>query len=213
MRNNYENDLLKLNSNIICMAELIKNSLEEVFNVLFNFDKTNIKKIISDDDLIDAKEKEIEQLCLQLLLQQQPLASDLRTITSALKMVTDLERIGDHASDISDFCLQIENSLSTKIPELKTMSVEIKKMVTNSIESFVSRNLSMAKDCIVNDDIVDALYHKIKKLIVTLIQENKTDGEQIADYLLIAKYFERIADHATNIAQWTIFAITGELEN
>ena len=216
MRDRYEEELKKLNASIISMGKMIEIAIEGSVLALMEWDLASCDEIIKNDDAIDEMEKEIEQLCVRLLLQQQPLASDLRMVTAALKMVTDMERIGDHAGDIADLIKQmgngkaIANSMGKYAnAKLEQMCSEIQKMLYNSISAYIDRDVSKAKDVIANDDIVDELYFKLKREFVRQIQIKIENGEEIADFLLIAKYFERIGDHATNIAEWVIYSITG----
>lgn len=216
MRERYEEELKKLNASIISMGKMIEIAIEGSVLALMEWDLASCDEIIKNDDAIDEMEKEIEQLCVRLLLQQQPMASDLRMVTAALKMVTDMERIGDHAGDIADLIMQmgngkaIANSMGKYAnAKLEQMCSEIQKMLYNSISAYIDRDVSKAKDVIANDDIVDELYFKLKREFVRQIQIKIENGEEIADFLLIAKYFERIGDHATNIAEWVIYSITG----
>ena len=216
MRERYEEELKKLNASIISMGKMIEIAIEGSVLALMEWNLASCDEIIKNDDAIDEMEKEIEQLCVRLLLQQQPMASDLRMVTAALKMVTDMERIGDHAGDIADLIKQmgngkaIANSMGKYAnAKLEQMCSEIQKMLYNSISAYIDRDVSKAKDVIANDDIVDELYFKLKREFVRQIQIKIENGEEIADFLLIAKYFERIGDHATNIAEWVIYSITG----
>ena len=216
MRERYEEELKKLNASIISMGKMIEIAIEGSVLALMGWDLASCDEIIKNDDAIDEMEKEIEQLCVRLLLQQQPMASDLRMVTAALKMVTDMERIGDHAGDIADLIKQmgngkaIANSMGKYAnAKLEQMCSEIQKMLYNSISAYIDRDVSKAKDVIANDDIVDELYFKLKREFVRQIQIKIENGEEIADFLLIAKYFERIGDHATNIGEWVIYSITG----
>lgn len=216
MRERYEEELKKLNASIISMGKMIEIAIEGSVLALMEWDLASCDEIIKNDDAIDEMEKEIEQLCVRLLLQQQPLASDLRMVTAALKMVTDMERIGDHAGDIADLIKQMGNgkAIANRMgkyanAKLEQMCSEIQKMLYNSISAYIDRDVSKAKDVIANDDIVDELYFKLKREFVRQIQIKIENGEEIADFLLIAKYFERIGDHATNIAEWVIYSITG----
>ncbi len=220
MREKYEEGLRHLNALIITMGQMIEVAIESSILALMAHDTVAADAIIRADDAVDEKEKEIEQLCIKLLLQQQPMATDLRLVTAALKMVTDMERIGDHAGDIADLLKQMcmasetgEDVLGKHINLLlDEMGTAIQKMLKESIEAYINRDLGMAKNVIASDDVVDDLYHKIKSELVWQIQNKTNLGEQIADYLLIVKYFERIGDHATNIAEWVIFAMTGDLK-
>lgn len=217
MREKYESELKQLNFSIINMGKMIEVAIESSILALMAWDKEACDTIIQNDDAIDEKEKEIEQLCVKLIFQQQPIASDLRMITAALKMITDMERIGDHAGDIADLIKQmcddknLKNTLGKySNAKLDQMGSEIQKMLHDSIDAYINHNISKAKNVIANDDIVDEFYHELKTEFVRQIQITTDNGEEIADFLLIAKYFERIGDHATNIAEWVIYAMTGK---
>ena len=178
---------------------------------MINQDVELAKNAIAFDNEIDEQEKEIENLCLKLLLQQQPVARDLRLISAALKMITDMERIGDHAADISEITIQLSNEkYIKKLEHISQMAKETTVMVVKSIDAFVSKNLDLAHEVIESDDVVDDLFDKVKNELIELINKDTKNGEQATDLLMIAKYFERIGDHATNIAEWVIFSITGE---
>lgn len=214
MRDRFDRQLEQLNNELIIMGELIEKAIEMAINGLVNKDIETAKKAIAFDNDIDEQEKEIENLCLKLLLLQQPVAKDLRLISSALKMITDMERIGDHAADISEITLQLSDIKYTeRLDNIKKMAKETTVMLVQSIDAFVHRNMELAKEVIEKDDIVDRLFDEVKLEIIKTISENKGDGEQVTDLLMIAKYFERIGDHATNIAEWVIFSLTGQHEN
>ena len=169
------------------------------------------KKVLVAEDDIDQKEKDIESLCLKLLLQQQPVAKDLRVISSALKMITDLERIGDQAADISEIVIMMNGAPYVQklihIPQMATATV---KMVTESIDAFVKKDAAIAKAVIEYDDVVDNLFDKVKFDLIELIRSDNPNSEQAIDLLMIAKYFERIGDHACNVAEWAVYSITGK---
>ena len=222
MREKYEKQLQELNTAIIEMGNLIEVAISSAVYALVAQDGKKAEEVMKGDDVVDAKEKEIEQLCLRLLLQQQPVATDLRLVTAALKMVTDMERVGDHAEDIADLFTQMSRDDAESMDKLLDPSIrghlqdmerEIQRMLKGSIDAYIKRDVDLARQIIASDDVVDDLYHNVKSELVTLIQTNSDKGEEIADYLLIAKYFERIGDHATNIAEWVIFAMTGELSS
>lgn len=209
MRDKYQEDLEKLNANILKMGKMIEIAIESTVIALMGRDIQAASTVSENDEAIDNMEREIEALCMKLLLQQQPVATDLRVITAALKMVTDMERIGDHAADIAELVLQIPDCKYNKMDTITEISTQIIKMIHDSVNSFIQRNYDKAQIVIAQDDIVDNLYHEIKSDLIQKIKKTD-DGEQILDYLLIARYFERIGDHATNIAKWVIFAITGK---
>lgn len=213
MRNIFDKQLVKLNNELIEMGSLVGKSIETAVTALVNQDVKKAKQAIKSDEEINHQEKEIENLCLKLLLQQQPVAKDLRLISAVLKMITDLERIGDHAADISEITITLaDNPYVVDLRGIEKMAKETMEMVIKSIEAFVNKDLEIANEVIKHDDIVDDLFIEIKKEVIKLINEKPEDGEQVADILMIAKYFERIGDHATNIAEWVIFSITGKHE-
>ena len=211
MRNIFDKQLVRLNNELIEMGSLVEQSIETAVEALVKQDVKKAKEAIKSDDKINHQEKEIENLCLKLLLEQQPVAKDLRLISAVLKMITDLERIGDHAADISEITITLaENPYVVDLKGIQKMAKETMEMIIKSIEAFVNKDLEIANEVIRHDDVVDDLFKEIKKTVIKLINENPEDGEQVADILMIAKYFERIGDHATNIAEWVIFSITGK---
>ena len=211
MSNGLDKQLKELNEEMIKMGTLIEAAIGFAINALVNQDMEMAKKAVNFDDQIDDQEKKIEDKCLKLLLRHQPVAKDLRVISSALKMITDMERIGDHASDIAEITILLSKEEKLKIlTPIKEMAKETTCMVIDSIDAFVNRDIDLAKKVIKKDDKVDALFSQLKDEMVKLINANEEDGEQATDLLMIGKYFERIGDHATNIAEWVIFSITGE---
>lgn len=193
------------------MGSMIEKSIETAIKALVNQDVDLARHAIEADEEIDRQERIIEDLCLKLLLQQQPVAKDLRLISSALKMITDMERIGDHASDISEITIALaDQPYIKKLEHIQQMAKETMIMLVGSIEAFVDKDLEKANEVIKRDDIVDDLFDKVKKELIQMIHENADKGEQAADLLMVAKYMERIGDHATNISEWVIFSITGE---
>ena len=190
---------------------MIEKSIETAIKALVNQDVDLARHAIEADEEIDRQERIIEDLCLKLLLQQQPVAKDLRLISSALKMITDMERIGDHASDISEITIALaDQPYIKKLEHIQQMAKETMIMLVGSIEAFVDKDLEKANEVIKRDDVVDDLFDKVKKELIQMIHENADKGEQAADLLMVAKYMERIGDHATNISEWVIFSITGE---
>ena len=211
MRNRFDRQLSTLNDELIEMGSMIEKSIETAIKALVNQDVDLARHAIEADEEIDRQERIIEDLCLKLLLQQQPVAKDLRLISSALKMITDMERIGDHASDISEITIALADQPYIKKLELiQQMAKETMIMLVGSIEAFVDKDLEKANEVIKRDDVVDDLFDKVKKELIQMIHENADKGEQAADLLMVAKYMERIGDHATNISEWVIFSITGE---
>lgn len=211
MRNRFDRQLSTLNDELIEMGSMIEKSIETAIKALVNQDVDLARHAIEADEEIDRQERIIEDLCLKLLLQQQPVAKDLRLISSALKMITDMERIGDHASDISEITIALaDQPYIKKLEHIQQMAKETMIMLVGSIEAFVDKDLEKANEVIKRDDVVDDLFDKVKKELIQMIHENADKGEPAADLLMVAKYMERIGDHATNISEWVIFSITGE---
>jgi len=211
MRNKFNKQLEKLHDMLTEMGSMIERAITLAIHALVQQDEAMAKQAIAFDDEIDHMEKEIESTCMRLLLQQQPVARDLRLISSALKMITDMERIGDQAADISEIALYlIGKTYIKKLEHIPQMAAATSKMVTESIDAFVKTDLDLAWKVIEYDDVVDELFDSVKYDLIELIQADKANGEQAIDLLMIAKYFERIGDHATNIAEWVVFSITGK---
>ena len=211
MRTKFDEQLEELHTKLIEMGMLIEEGIEKVSSSIILHDERQANMAIEIERLVDEKERTIEALCLKLLLQQQPVAHDLRVISSALKMITDMERIGDQIEDIAELSiLLLESSFIEKLEFLPKMAETASKMVRGSIDAFVNNNKSHAEAIIKMDDEVDGFFIEIKKKIISLIQKGSADGEDAIDFLMIAKYYERIADHAVNIAEWVLFSITGE---
>ncbi|HBN11064.1 MAG TPA: phosphate transport system regulatory protein PhoU [Ruminococcus sp.] len=209
MRDKFDMQLEKLNNELIEMGALCESAIAGAVKALFNYDMTLVQSTIDTEHEIDRKEKVIESMCLKLLLQQQPVARDLRTVSSALKMITDMERIGDQASDIAEIVKIHDLSDEKHNAHIRKMAESTIKMVTESVDAFVNKDISLAMSVIDYDDEVDDLFVKIKNDIIELIAENPENGEKAIDVLMIAKYLERIGDHATNIAEWVVFSING----
>lgn len=213
MRNRFDKQLEQLNNELIEMGSLIEHAIEIAVSGLVMQDATKAEDAIAFDEEIDHQEQEIESLCMKLLLQQQPVARDLRLISSALKMITDMERIGDHAADISEMTvLMADTPYITNPVHIQGMAKETTDMVIKSINAFVNKDIDLARAVIDQDDVVDDLFMQVKQELIRLMKENSDNGEQAADMLMVAKYFERIGDHATNIAEWVIYSITGQHE-
>jgi len=211
MRSRFEEQLTQLNNSLIEMGALIERAIAKATEALISQDADTAGNIIDGDALIDEKEKEIESLCLKLILNQQPVARDLRQISTALKMITDMERIGDHAEDISELCIYLAaQAYIKKLEHIPQMAEATIKMVTDSIDAFVKKDLALAQAVISYDDVVDALYVTVKQDLIGLVHADVRNGEQAFDLLQVAKYYERIGDHAVNIAEWVIFSITGK---
>ena len=181
---------------------MVEQSIEMAVDALIHQDVKKAKKAMEYDEQIDRQEKEIENLCLRLLLQQQPVARDLRVMSAALKMITDMERIGDHATDLSELTIVMAGQLyMKKLEHIEQMAKETMVMLISSLEAYVSKNREKAQQVIEHDDVVDDLYVQVKKELIDLIHQDAANGEQAADLLMAAKYFERIGDHALNISK------------
>ena len=211
MRSRFDEQLTLLHNSLIEMGALVEHAIAGATKALISQDAEIAEKIIRDEYLVDEKEKEIESLCLKLLLNQQPVARDLRQISTALKMITDIERIGDQAADISELCVYLSaQEYIKKLEHIPQMAAATIKMVTDSIDAFVKKDLELAQSVIKYDDIVDGLYVTVKKDLIELVHADVHNGEQAFDLMQIAKYYERIGDHAVNIAEQVIYTVTGE---
>ncbi len=208
MRNKFDEQLALLNKEMVHMGTMIEESIGKAVKALVKQDVNSAKEIMNSDEEIDREQKKIENICFNLLIQQQPVARDLRTITAAMKMVTDMERIGDHAADISEMTILMSNTEKYHLLDhINKMAAETILMLNWSIEAYVQKDIEKAKEVIAHDDVVDDLFDEAKKDIIDMIREDSKKGEQVTDLLLIAKYFERIGDHATNIAEWVIYSL------
>ena len=212
MREKYMGQLRQLKELLKEMGQMVEHAIEMAIQALVSQDTSQAKKAIAYDEEIDDKEKEIQNLCLKLLLCQQPVARDLRFVSAALKMITDLERIGDQAADISELAVELSGQEYIKnLDHIRQMAEETTCMVIKSIDAYVERDEQAARDVIGHDDVVDDLFRVVKNELILLINQDMKNGEQAADLLMIAKYFERIGDHATNVAEWVIFSVTGKV--
>ncbi len=202
MRNRFDEQLALLKKELIEMGALCEEVIAKASEALTRGDVALAAKVAPLDEQIDRKERDIEALCLRLLLQQQPVARDLRKISAALKMITDMERIGDQAEDIAE----IVTFLKGRMGEMARSTI---KMVTESVDAFVKHDIMLAEKVVAYDDVVDNYFEQVKDELIARIAENPDDGEYALDLLMIAKYFERIGDHAVNIAEWVMFSVTG----
>jgi phosphate transport system protein len=212
MRLKFDEQLDLLNKELITMGAFCENVIAMSAKALTEGNPALAKAVPDLSVQIDHKEREIETMCLKLLLQQQPVAKDLRVVSSALKMVTDMARIGDQSADIAEIITLANIHATDDTQVIHDMSVAVIKMVTDSIDAFVKKDMQMAKAVIDYDDVVDSFFDKVKKMLIELFSKPETDGEYAIDLLMIAKYFERIGDHAVNIAKWVLFSITGNKE-
>lgn len=212
MRIRFDEQLEQLNKDMIDMGTMIEESIGNAVKALMAQDTELAKRTMNGDEKIDRTERKIEDLCLRLLLQQQPVARDLRNISAALKMVTDMERIGDHATDISELAIVLaKKPYIKKLDHIESMAKETMVMLIQALEAYVERDIDKARKVILHDDVVDDLFEQVKEELIELIRKHADEGEQAVDLLMVTKYFERIGDHATNIAEWVIFSINGEL--
>ena len=211
MRNRFDRQLNELNGDLIQMGHMIELAIEMAVQALLHRDVKLAKKAIDYDHEVNQEERTIENLCFKLLLQQQPVARDLRVISAALKMITDMERIGDQAADISEVTIHLAKAGYEKnLKHIETMAEETSRMVVESVEAYVDQDKEKAEAVIRQDDVVDHLFTEARKDVIQIIRETPEEGEPATDLLMIAKYFERIGDHATNIAEWVLFSITGK---
>ena len=209
MRNNFDKQLATLNNELTNMGKLCEIAIEKATKALSDGNMVLAREVIQADAEIDQAEKDIERLCLKLLLQQQPVASDLRLVSAALKMITDMERIGDQASDIAEIIISDKICDSVDFPKIMEESSQAVKMVTDSVDAYVNKDLELAGKVEADDDIVDLMFDSVKLQITDMIRTNKIEANRAVDLLMVSKYLERIADHATNIAEWVVFSITG----
>ena len=210
MRNRFDEQLTQLNRELIEMGALCEDAISLASESLLKNDRDLAVKVGPLDSEIDRKERTIESLCLKLLLQQQPVARDLRQISAALKMITDMQRIGDQAEDIAEIIRSNDVRPAGNSELLHDMADATIKMVTESVDAFVKKDIAIAKKVIDDDDVVDNYFDQMKQKLITGIAKDPANGEYAIDILIIAKYFERIGDHAVNIAEWVIFSVTGE---
>ncbi|MBE6992667.1 MAG: phosphate signaling complex protein PhoU [Ruminococcaceae bacterium] len=210
MRTRFDQQLELLNQELTQMGALCEYAISVAAKAFLDNDKSLLPAVFTADSEIDQKERDIEALCLKLLLRQQPVAKDLRSISSAMKMISDMERIGDQAADIAEITRHLDElDIKSRI-HIGDMARSTIKMVTDSVAAFVRKDLVAARAVMEYDDVVDELFDKVKSELVELLREDSSVSSLCLDMLMIAKYFERIGDHATNIAEWVEFSITGE---
>ena len=210
MRTRFEMQLETLNEEIIGMGALVEIAMKNAMQALVSGDAELAQKNIEADKDIDQKMKDIESLCLKLLLSQQPVARDLRLISAALKMVSDLERIGDQCADISEIVMTLpKGTEAAHLEYIPKMAEAAHKMISESVDAFAHRDVELARTVVDYDDVVDRLYDDVRRTLVELVRKDSDAGEGLMDLLLTAKYLERIGDHAVNVAKWVIFSVTG----
>ena len=209
MRSRFDEQLEQLNTEMIRMGAMCEEVIALAASALVKGDTETASQITPLDKEIDQTERDIENLCMKLLLQQQPVARDLRQISAALKMITDMERIGDQAEDIAEIITFLNGRTAEEHSQIREMAKAAIKMVTDSVDAYVKHDTELAEQVIAYDDVVDEYFDSVKTNLIGMIAENPTDGEYALDLLMIAKYFERIGDHATNIAEWVLYSVTG----
>ena len=213
MREYFDIELANLNNQLIGMGTLVESAIKNAVEIIANNSAELLDKAREQEELINTSERKIQNHCIRLLLHQAPVANDLRKVSSALKMITDLERIGDQAIDIAEVSQYIKSRNTViNVTHIDEMANQTSKMVTLAIDAFVKKDVDLAKKVSKNDDVIDELFDKVKKETVEIIQRDKALGEQAIDLMMIAKYLERIGDHAVNIAEWVAFSITGSRE-
>lgn len=213
MREYFDIELANLNNQLIGMGTLVESAIKNAVEIIANNSSEFLDKAREQEELINTSERKIQNHCIRLLLHQAPVANDLREVSSALKMITDLERIGDQAIDIAEVSQYIKSRNNViNVTHIDEMASQASKMVTLAIDAFVKKDFELAKKVSESDDVIDELFDKVKKETVEIIQRDKALGEEAIDLMMIAKYLERIGDHAVNIAEWVAFSITGSRE-
>ncbi|HNX62386.1 MAG TPA: phosphate signaling complex protein PhoU [Candidatus Limiplasma sp.] len=209
MKNRFDEQVDILNAQMIEMGAMIETTIENACDALQTANLPKAREIMEADSIVDRKEREIESLCLRMLLTRQPVAHDLRVVSSALKMITDMERIGDHAADISEIVTFMDYSAAMQPEHFGAMSRAAIEMVHRAIDAYVRQDVQLARAVIASDDTVDELFVDVKRELIELLKADSSRGSEALDLLMIAKYFERIGDHATNIAEWVEYSVTG----
>lgn len=209
MKNRFDEQVDVLNAQMIEMGALIETTIEGACEALQTADLPKARAIMEADSAVDRKEREIESLCLRMLLTRQPVAHDLRVVSSALKMITDMERIGDQAADISEIVTMMDYTAALQPAHFGAMAQAAIEMVHHAIDAYVRRDVALAREVIASDDTVDELFTDVKRELIELLGQDASRGGVALDLLMIAKYFERIGDHATNIAEWVEYSVTG----
>ena len=209
MRDFFQEQLNELNRELTVMGSACEEIIAMAAHALTDYTDDLAKRVATVGAQIDESERTIENICLKLLLRQQPVAKDLRQISAAMKMITDMERIGDQAEDIVDLIPYMNRRADEKYPKIREMAKATQAMVTEAVDAYVKQDLDMAKKVMAHDDVVDAYFNRVKQGMIDMIAAEPNQGEYALDLLMIAKYFERIGDHCTNIAEWVEFSVTG----
>jgi len=214
VRNSFDKELEQLQNLMVKMAGLVEESIENSIIALKKQDIELAKQVYDSDDTIDDLEGKIEKLCINLIARQQPLAKDLRTISTALKIITDMERIADQAADIAELTIRMAEMKYIKpLIDIPLMADLVKKMVIKSIDSYIKQDIILAREVCDADDEIDDLFSKIVLELINIMKNNPETVEQATDFMFVVKYLERIGDHATNIAEWVVFNVTGSHEH
>ena len=209
MRDFFQEQLNELNRELTIMGAACEEIIAFAYQSLTNWDEELVKKVKKIGAQIDESERTIETICMKLLLRQQPVARDLRQISAAMKMITDMERIGDQAEDIVEIVPHLAAYPNAEFPKIREMAKAAQTMVTKAVDAYVKHDLNLARKVMAHDDIVDDYFTQVKSGIIEIIAAEPSQGEYALDLLMIAKYFERIGDHCTNIAEWVAFSVTG----
>ena len=210
----YDMQLKELKNQMLLLGSMVEDVIQETIRALTCQDTKKAGEIASGDEKINEQVRKVEQQCYTILLRQQPIAKDLRAVSAALKMLTDMERIGDHGADISELTLLMSNSTyPDEIRLIEEMAKETSIMLIEAVDAFAQQDSDKAQHVIDNDDTVDRLFVSVKDAIARSIQTDSADPMQLLDLLMVAKYLERIGDHATNIAEWVLFAVTGDFRS
>ena len=214
LRNKYETELGLVFGKLVEMCRAAERAIDASVKAFLSRDKEAAKKVMENDRAIDLKEREIEQDCLKILLMEHPVAGDFRDVSAALKVITDLERIGDQAADISEIALRLEDELFSFVPEaIESMASAVTAMVKDGVDSYINKDYALARDLDRRDDRVDNLFIKVKDELIATVKSHPDAAEEVVMYLMIAKYLERIGDHAVNIGEWAEYALTGVHSN
>lgn len=213
VRHEFQKELNRLHKDIIKMGSFIEESISNMIEALKTQNTELANQVIANDDVIDDMERKIEEECLMIVARQQPIATDLRDIASILKIVTDLERIADHCEDISEYVIKLADiEPVTSLDLIPRMAENVKSMITDTIDAYIRKDLELAKEIIDRDDIIDQQFYDLVDKLVRLMEEDSSLARTCTNYLFIAKYLERMADHSENIAEWIVYFITGKIQ-
>ncbi len=213
VRYEFEKELNRLHKDIIKMGAFIEESISDMVEALKTHNKDLAYHVIKKDDLIDEMEHKIERECMIIVARQQPIATDLRDVMSILKIVTDLERIADHCEDISEYVVKLSEQPDLKeLVHIPAMAEAVNHMISDTIDAYIRKDIVLAKDIIERDDIIDQHFHDLVEELVVIMENDSSKVRDCTNFLFINKYLERMADHATNIAEWVIYYATGEIQ-